>query len=121
MVFRMVMTQLKFDEAIKKAVEEMVDEIDVVANIAAIKSGDWAYTMNDADSMVRLGHMRNLKVKWIIEMNLLTSEEIKHVCEIAVSKEVDFVKTEPEQLEILLVLTMLGCLGLVARSYEYKG
>ena len=85
-------TQVKA-EAIKKAVEEMVDEIDVVANIAAIKSGDWAYTMNDADSMVRLGHMRNLKVKWIIEMNLLTSEEIKHVCEIAVSKEVDFVKT----------------------------
>jgi deoxyribose-phosphate aldolase len=70
-----------------------VDEIDVVANIAAIKSGDWAYIANDADSMTRLGHMRNLTVKWIIEMNLLTEDEIARMCEIAVDKEVDFVKT----------------------------
>ena len=109
-------TQVKA-EAIKKAVEEMVDEIDVVANIAAIKSGDWAYTMNDADSMVRLGHMRNLKVKWIIEMNLLTPEEIKHVCEIAVAKEVDFVKTgtgtigdavSPEDVKLLRSILPAG-------------
>jgi len=85
-------TQVKA-EAIKKAVEEGVDEIDVVANIAAIKSGDWAYISNDAESMTRLGHMRNLTVKWIIEMNLLTREEIAKVCKIAVDKEVDFVKT----------------------------
>lgn len=85
-------TQVK-SEAIKKAVEENVDEIDVVANIAAIKSGDWSYTMNDADNMVRLGHMRNITVKWIIEMNLLTPDEIKQVCDIAISKQVDFVKT----------------------------
>lgn len=85
-------TQVKA-EAIKKAVQENVDEIDVVANIAAIKSGDWAYIANDADSMTRLGHMRNLTVKWIIEMNLLTEDEIARMCEIAVDKEVDFVKT----------------------------
>ncbi len=85
-------TQVKA-EAIKKAVEENVDEIDVVANIAAIKSGDWSYTMNEADNMVRLGHMRNITVKWIIEMNLLTPDEIKQVCDIAIAKEVDFIKT----------------------------
>lgn len=85
-------TQVK-SEAIKKAVEENVDEIDVVANVAAIKSGDWSYTMNDVDNMVRLGHMRNITVKWIIEMNLLTPDEIKQACDIAIAKQVDFVKT----------------------------
>jgi len=85
-------TQVKA-EAIKKAVEDNVDEIDVVANIAAIKSGDWSFTMNDADSMARLALMRNITVKWIIEMNLLTEEEIRKVCDIAVKKEVNFIKT----------------------------
>lgn len=85
-------TQVKI-EAIKKVVEDNVDEIDVVANIAAIKSGDWAYVLSDIDSMVRLAHMRNLTVKWIIEMNLLNEEEIKRICDIAVKKEVDFIKT----------------------------
>ncbi len=80
-------------EAIKKAVIEKVDEIDVVVNIAAIKSGDWAYVANDVDSITRLGHMRNLTVKLIIEVNLLTEEEIKRICDIAVQKEIDFVKT----------------------------
>jgi len=85
-------TQVKI-EAIKKAVEDNIDEIDVVSNIAAIKSGDWSFVMNDVDSMVRLAHMRNLTVKLIIEMNLLNEEEIKRICEIAVKKEVDFIKT----------------------------
>lgn len=85
-------TQVKA-EAIKKAVGDNVDEIDVVANIAAIKSGDWSFTMNDADSMARLALMRNITVKWIIEMNLLTEEEIRKVCDIAVKKEVNFIKT----------------------------
>ena len=69
-------TQVKV-EAIKKAVEDNVDEIDVVVNIAAVKSGDWSFILNDADSFVRLAHMRNLTVKWIIEMNLLNEEEKK--------------------------------------------
>ena len=50
-------------EAVKKAVVEKVDEIDVVVNIAAIKNGDWSYVANDVDSITRLGHMRNLLVK----------------------------------------------------------
>ena len=80
-------------EAVKKAVVEKVDEIDVVVNIAAIKNGDWSYVANDVDSITRLGHMRNLLVKLIIEVNLLTEDEIKRICDIAVQKEVDFIKT----------------------------
>lgn len=105
-------TQVKAEE-IRKAVDDDVKEIDVVANIAAIKSGDWNYVTNDIDSVVRLGHMRNLLVKWIIEINALTKEEIETCCKIAADKEVDFVKTgtgtfgpdvTPEQVRQLRLL-----------------
>lgn len=85
-------SQVKAEE-IRKAIEDNVDEIDIVANIAAIKSGDWSYVLNEFDSLTRLGHMRSAITKWIIEMNALTPDEITQVCKIAADKEVDFVKT----------------------------
>lgn len=85
-------TQVKAEE-IKKAVDDNVNEIDVVANIAAIKSGDWSFVNNDVEGIVRLGHMRNLVVKLIIEFNALTQAEIEQICQIAIHKEVDFIKT----------------------------
>jgi len=80
-------------EEIRKAIEDQVEEIDLVVNISAIKSGDWSYVMNEIDSLTRLCHMRNILAKWIIEMNALNDEEIAHICKICTEKEVDFVKT----------------------------
>ena len=80
-------------EEIKKAVDDNVDEVDIVAPISAMKSGDWTYVMSEFESLTRLSHMRNIVCKWIIEINLLTEEEIAQVCKIGVAKEVDFIKT----------------------------
>lgn len=85
-------SQVKAEE-IRKAIEDGVDEIDLVINISAIKSGDWTYVSNELYSLVRLCHMRNVLFKCIIEMNALTIPEIDQVCAICVEKEVDFVKT----------------------------
>ena len=85
-------SQVKAEE-IKKAIDEGVEEVDVVTNIAAIKSGDWSFLANDTDAVVRVAHLKDIPAKLIIEYNLLQEDEIRRICDIAVSKEVDFIKT----------------------------
>ncbi len=85
-------SQVKAEE-IRKAIEEGANEIDLVVNISAIKSGDWNYVSNELDSLTRLCHMRNVLCKCIIEVKALTQAEIGQICVICVDKEVDFVKT----------------------------
>jgi len=75
------------------AILEGADEIDMVANLSAIKEKAWEYVQKD---IYRVGlHCKNKKVKLkvIIEAALLTDEEIIKVCEICAACEVDFVKT----------------------------
>jgi len=80
-------------EEIKRALGEGADEIDVVANISAVKCGDWAYVKNDIDSMTRAVHLKGKVIKIIFETNLLALEEIKQLCTICKDIGVDFVKT----------------------------
>jgi deoxyribose-phosphate aldolase len=80
-------------EEIKRAIDEGADEVDVVANIAALKSGNWNHVQNDVDSMARATHMRGRVLKLILECGLLTEEEIERLCRIAMDSRIDFVKT----------------------------
>ena len=80
-------------EEIKRAVMEEVDEMDIVINIAAIKSGHWNQVKNDIDATVRAVHLHGKIVKLIIETSLLTEDEIKRICDIAVPLETNFIKT----------------------------
>lgn len=80
-------------EEIKRAVDEGADEIDAVANLAAVKSGNWNHVGNDIDSMVRATHMRGKKFKLILECGLLTDTEIVQLCQFAKENGADFVKT----------------------------
>jgi len=78
---------------IQKAIDDGADELDVVVNISAIKSGDWNYVKNDIRTMTVAAQMRGKIVKVILETGLLNYKEIKKLCEICVEAEVDFVKT----------------------------
>ncbi len=78
---------------IQKAIDDGADELDVVVNISAIKSGDWNYVKNDIRTMTVAAQMRGKIVKVILETGLLNYKEIKKLCEICVVVEVDFVKT----------------------------
>lgn len=80
-------------EAAKKAIISGAHEIDMVMNIAAFKSGDYAYVQNDIQSVVTVCHLSNIKCKVIIETCFLSNEEIEMACKICADSEADFVKT----------------------------
>lgn len=80
-------------EEIKRAINDGVDELDVVINICAVKSNNWNYVKNDIDSVTRISHMRGKTIKIIFEMNLLNQEQVKKLCEICNEFGVDYVKT----------------------------
>lgn len=80
-------------EEIKRAINDDIDELDVVVNLAAIKSGHWNHVKNDIDSITMATHLRGKIIKIIFETSLLTKDEILKLCTICNEKEVDFVKT----------------------------
>lgn len=76
-----------------KAITDGAREIDMVINISAIKSQDWQYVLDDMSSLAQVTHQQGAILKVILETCLLTSEEKKKACELAVKAGVDFVKT----------------------------
>jgi len=79
----------------KHEIEELFeigcDEVDVVLNIANVKSGSWDLVLEEFTVFSELSKANTLKV--IIESGLLTKSEVVKVCEIANEKPVDFLKT----------------------------
>lgn len=76
-----------------KAVAEGAKEIDMVMNISAAKSGNWQYVLDDMSSLAQVTHQQGAILKVILETALLSDEEKKKACELAVKAGVDFVKT----------------------------
>jgi deoxyribose-phosphate aldolase len=85
-------TPAKVEEA-KRAIDEGAAELDMVINMAALKAGDLAYVKNDIESVTTYSHIKNVIVKIIIEIGLLTAEEVKIICAICEEVGVDYVKT----------------------------
>jgi deoxyribose-phosphate aldolase len=83
-------TAIKVDEA-KEAVKNGADEIDMVINIGALKSGDYKLVLDDIKSVREITRGKILKV--IIETAYLTKKEKVKVCKLAEQAGVDFVKT----------------------------
>jgi deoxyribose-phosphate aldolase len=80
-------------EETKKAIIGGADEVDVVMNIAAFKSGDDATVLNDLQAVIMACHLQNKLAKVIIETALLSKSEIEKACRLCVDSEADFVKT----------------------------
>lgn len=83
-------TAAKVFEA-KDALQNGADELDMVINLGAVKSGDWAAVLADMQSVRSAGENFTLKV--IIETSVLTQEEKIKACELAAKAGADFVKT----------------------------
>ncbi len=73
------------------AIENGADEIDMVLNIGALKSGDYALVEHDIRSVVRAARRHVVKV--ILETCLLSDEEKVAACTIAMHAGANFVKT----------------------------
>ena len=80
-------------EEVKRAIDEGADEIDMVANICAIKDAKWAHVRNDIDSVTRATHLKGKVMKVIFETGLLTIDEIKKLTEICAELDVNYIKT----------------------------
>ena len=85
-------TSAKVEET-KKAIISGADEIDMVINISAMKSEDYAAVQNDIQAVITACHLQNKICKVIIETALLTEEEIVKVCRMCIDADADFVKT----------------------------
>lgn len=75
------------------AIVDGVDEIDLVANISAIKNGDWNFVKHEAATIIPIAHKKEKHIKIIIESGVLTDDEIVRCCEIYAELGADFVKT----------------------------
>lgn len=83
-------TESKVQET-KNAVADGSDEIDMVINVGALKEGKDAYVRDEIKAIKDACGDRVLKV--IIETCLLTDEEKKRVCQLALDAGADYVKT----------------------------
>ena len=86
----------------QQAIEDGVDEIDMVMNIGKFMSEDFDYVKNDIQAVVEIAHQHNVLVKVIQESGHLTPEQIAGA---------DFVKTStgfgpgsatPESIDVMV-------------------
>lgn len=85
-------TKIKVAEA-QDAIDNGVDELDMVMNIGEMKSGHYDKVEEDIQAVVDAGHAANKIVKVIIETCLLTDDEITKASEIVAKTGADFVKS----------------------------
>ena len=84
------LTEVKVAET-TAAIERRADEIDMVINLGAIKSGAWEAVEQDIAAVVAAAKGRAVKV--ILETCLLTNEEKRLACQVAVKAGAQYVKT----------------------------
>ena len=91
--FGVALPEVKALEAIK-AIEDGACELDMVANLGALKSGDHELFKQDIGAVVDVKRLsEDIIVKVIIETPLLTTEEKITACKIVKEAGADFVKT----------------------------
>ena len=85
-------TEAKIAEIILAMVDG-ADELDVVANISAIKNADWAAIADEINHIMPIIRSKGKAVKIIIESGVLTNDEIIKCCDIYGIAGIDFLKT----------------------------
>ncbi len=86
------LTTVKRFEA-REALRLGADEIDMVMNIGALKSGNRGVAQADIAGVVDIAHDAGAIVKVILETALLTIEEKIAACDLSVAAGADFVKS----------------------------
>jgi len=82
----------KADEA-KRYIIAGVDEIDMVCNIGAVRSGNWDLVYKDIFGVSSLTRPAGVCLKVIFETCFLSNAEIEKLVEVCIEAKADFVKT----------------------------
>ena len=85
-------TDIKVKE-IEEALEMGVDEMDMVIDLCALKSGDWKHLENEIKACLKPVYSSGKVLKVILESGMLTESELLACCEIYSNYEIDFIKT----------------------------
>jgi len=85
-------TAIKVAEA-RQALADGGEELDMVANISAVLSGEWTYVREDIRAVIEVTHAAGQKVKVIFENCYLTDAQKIRLCEICSELNADWVKT----------------------------
>ncbi|MFQ6085028.1 MAG: deoxyribose-phosphate aldolase [Candidatus Bathyarchaeia archaeon] len=84
--------QVKAFEA-RRAIQDGADEVDMVMNIGALRSGDYGLVKRDIEGVVRVARSKGARVKVIIETCFLTDDEKRVASRIAKEAGADYIKT----------------------------
>jgi deoxyribose-phosphate aldolase len=85
-------TSVKLVETVR-ALDDGAEELDVVANISKMVSGDLAYVRSELGAIADLVHGRGKKIKVIFENSYLNEEEKIALCHICAAIGADWAKT----------------------------
>ena len=114
-------TETKVFQA-KQAIQDGVQEIDMVMNVGQFLAGNYAFVRSDIKAVTDIAHKHGVVVKVIQESCYLTLEEVAKACELSLEGGADFVKTStgfgpssatPEIIETM-VKTVGGKMGIKA-------
>lgn len=85
---------------IESAIADGVDELDMVHNVAALKSGDWTYLQDEAAECITYAHKHGKHIKIIVESGVLTDDEVSKCCKLYSQLNPDFLKTSTGYAEV---------------------
>jgi deoxyribose-phosphate aldolase len=79
--------------SIRRSAELGAEEVDVVINLSAVKTGHWDLTRTEMHTYQETAHEQGITLKCIIEAQLLTEDELMRICEISNDLKLTYVKT----------------------------
>ena len=79
--------------SIRRSADLGADEVDVVINLSAVKTGHWKLTRQELSALKETAGEKNVTLKCIIEAQLLNEDEIMKICELSNELKLDFIKT----------------------------
>src|SRR5215471_18450341 len=77
----------------EEAIRMGAQELEIVMNIGALKSGDRKLVQTEIESVIEIAHSNGAAVKVILETPLLSLEEKILSCQLSLAAQADFVKT----------------------------
>lgn len=78
-------------KAVKEAIRDGVDEVEVTAPIACVKEGDWGYVKREFKALKKATKKSALRINF--ECNLLTPAELAKLCTVALDCGITSVRT----------------------------